>query len=333
MAIEEFYDYIDSDTIQDYCKATKHRFSLLECASIVYRSTNYDLREKQEAYRTLLTLCESRNECGAMSASDIELLQRHLRRLIAEIDDAYRFLEQKPKPGTLFAFTKSKRYEYDTEVFTSAQKALDYMLQYKDSGLWNEICAVCPDAPEHIRQTLCFRSDGLLYEADGFTPADFGKEDESWPEDAYIGYPLPFENGDLLVIEDEGKKSFAVFSKPEPKEEECLVQHHKFDSISCLGRYYSIVRDVDMRARIGRFDIIRREICVFQAPRIRLANSLIWNDKLEEAGFLRSLSALMKQMPYDTPSIYGFLFDFSAFLNSCSPHGPERLLYGDDNAL
>ena len=334
MAIEEFYDYIDSDTIRDYCKATKHKFSLLECAGIVYWSTNYDLHEKQEAYRKLLTLCENRSEWGTFDLADIESLQRHLRRLIAEIDAAYRFLARKPKPGTLFAFTKSRHYEYDGEVFTSVQSALDYMLRYKDCGLWNGIHAIRPDAPKHIGQVLNFRSDGLLYEADGFTPEDFGKEDETWPEDAYIGYPLPFENGDLLVIDQEDKKSFAVFSKPAPeKKETCLVQHNKFDSISCLGIYYSVVRDLDIQPRIGRFDIIRREISVFEAQRIRLADPLIWDDKPEEAGFLRSLSALMKQMPYDTPSIYGFLLDFSAFLNSRSPRGPERLLYGDDNAL
>ena len=332
---EEIYDHIDSHSIREHCRDSRHHFSLLECAGIVFWSTCYNLREKQEAYRKLLTLCEDKGEWGVMREADADSLQSHLRRLIEEADAAYRFIERKPEPGVLFGFAKSKRYEYNNEVFSSVQKALDYMLQYRKDGLWNEICVIRPDAPEHPAQSLCFSPYGVLYEVDGFTPPGFGEEDESWPEDAYIGYPLPFENGDLLVIEDKRQTGFGVFSKPSPEEERAYLERWKdCGSTAELGRYYKVRKyKWDTQPRGGMYDIMLDTICVYNAPKFRVANSLIWGDKVEEAGFLQSLSLLMKQMPYDTPLVYGFLKDYLAFWNCRSSKGPAELLYGHDERL
>lgn len=333
---EEIYDYIDSDSISEYCRSSGHQFSLLECAGIVYWSTGFDLHQKQKTYQKLLRLCNSECEWGDMCKADIESLQRHLKRLIREADTAYLFMQQKPKPGELFGFSKSKRYEYNNEVFSSAQNALSYMLKYKDTNLWNEICVIRPDAPEHPAQSLCFSPDGILYEADGFTPSGFGKKDNSWPEDAYIGYPLPFENGDLIVfMQDDGKESFGVFSKPSPDKARTDFERWKsFGSTAQLGRYYRAVRlDWDAQPHGGRYEILLDSICVYNTPKVRLTDSLIWNDKIENAGFLQSLSALMKRMPCDVPSIYGFMQDYLSFWNCRSATGPASLVYGHDEHL
>ena len=185
------YDYIYSPDIREHCRKIRHRFTPLEQAAIVCRSELFSLREKQQAYRTLLEECEAEVPCDEESALRHTSLKTHLKRMISEIDDVYAWMKKPLSQSEAFGFVRPWSFKYIHELFPTIEKAVEYALEcskaddeevyfevgvferdapyeVEKSGVANQLLAYVQDAPCDVDKSLCFSPKGVPFGARGF---------------------------------------------------------------------------------------------------------------------------------------------------------------------
>ena len=290
------YDYIYSPDIREHCKKINHNFSQLEQAAIIFNSERHSLLEKQQAYRALLEECAEK-----------EALFAHLERLINEIDETYRFIKRPLAAGKVYGFVRPYCFSNGHVLFSSLDRAANYALENLKPGheIFFELAVFGENEPDVCGKSFYFSPSGVLYEASGFGENSEGEKYE-WPENAYIGYPLPFEKGDIVEIESHDrlgrvKRKEAVF------ESLCARAPEARHDCSPLARCYAPYIHACGAPTVG---LTRTFIDVHNADHVRFST----RDASEVPSVLDAASYLLRHLKTDfNCDLFGILLDLERF--------------------